>query len=406
MKGSIRERSPGRWAIILEQRDPSSSKRKRKWHSFRGTRREAQIECARLITEIEAGGYVEASRLTLGQWIDQWIEAGAPGRRRKKVSQRSLERYGQLLRTHVKPVLGNLLVQKLRAPAIDTLYANMAEAKLIAPRTQHHVHTVFGACLATAHRKGLISVNPMVRVEQVPAPESFDPDEGTDQIGEGLSELELAALIAGFKSSSSLFVIVALATASGARRNELLALRWIDLDAVKKTLRIERALEQTKKFGIRIKPPKTKRGFRTIDLDDGMIGVLLKEKERHQRLCAGIPGGAEVDLSLIRLPHEALMFPAISVSFTAPRHPRNFSRDFAEQAKLLGFAKTRFHDLRGIHSTALLDAGIPVHTVAQRIGDDPAILLRNYTKRKRSNQANERLSDTLAGLATGFLGAG
>jgi integrase len=135
----------------------------------------------RLITEIEAGGYVETSKLTLGQWVDQWIEAGAPGRRRKKVSQRSLERYGQLLRTHVKPVLGNRLLQKPRAPEIDTLYANMAEAKLIAPRTQHHVHTVFGACLATAHRKGLISANPMVRVEQVPAPEDFDPDEETDE---------------------------------------------------------------------------------------------------------------------------------------------------------------------------------------------------------------------------------
>jgi integrase len=403
MKGSIRERSPGRWAIILD--DPNSKARKRKWHSFRGTKREAQIECARLITEIEAGGYVEASKMTLGQWIDQWIEAGAPGRRRKKVSQRSLERYGQLLRTHVKPVLGNLLLQKLRAPEIDTLYANMAEAKLIAPRTQHHVHTVLSSCLATAHRKGLISANPMLKVEQVPAPDNFDPDEETDDIGEGLSELELAALIAGFRSSSSLFAIVALAAASGARRNELLALRWTDLDADKKTLRIERALEQTKKFGIRIKAPKTKRGLRTIDLDDGTIAILLKEKERHQRLHAGVPGGAEVDLSLIRLCHDALMFPAISVSFTTPRHPRNFSRNFAEQANLLGFGKTRFHDLRGIHSTALLDAGIAVHTVAQRIGDDPATLLRNYTKRKRSMQASEKLSHTLAGLAAGFLGA-
>jgi integrase len=311
-----------------------------------------------------------------------------------------------LLRTHVKPVLGNLLLQKLRAPEVDRLYAGMAEAKLIAPRTQHHVHTVLGSCLATAHRKGLIAANPMVRVEQVPAPDHFDPDEEAVEIGEGLSEAELATLVAGFRPSTSLFAIVALAAATGARRNELLALRWTDLDAAKRTLRIERALEQTKKFGIRIKPPKTKRGFRTVDLDDGMMGVLLKEKERHQRLCAGIPDGAEVDLSLIRLPHDALMFPALSVSFTAPRHPRNFSRDFAEQAKRLGFGNTRFHDLRGIHSTALLDAGIPVHTVAQRIGDDPAVLLRNYTKRQRSKQADERLSDTIAGLAAGFLGAG
>jgi integrase len=139
-------------------------------------------------------------------------------------------------------VLGNLLLQKLRATAIDTLYVNMAQAKEISPRTQHHVHTVLGDCLATAHRKGLIPANPMVRVEQVPAPEVFDPDEKTDEIGEGLSEPELATLIAGFKSSSSLFAIVALAAASGARRNELLALRWTDLDVAKKTLRIERAL--------------------------------------------------------------------------------------------------------------------------------------------------------------------
>jgi integrase len=70
-----------------------------------------------------------------------------------------------------------------------------------------------------------------------------------------------------------------------------------------------------------------------------------------------------------------------------------------------GFGRTRFHDLRGIHSTALLDAGIPVHTVAQRIGDDPATLLRNYTKRKRSKKADKNLSDGIAGLAIGFLGS-
>jgi len=43
--------------------------------------------------------------------------------------------------------------------------------------------------------------------------------------------------------------------------------------------------------------------------------------------------------------------------------------------------------------TALLDAGIPVHTVAQRIGDDPAVLLRDYAKRKRSLEADKKLRD-------------
>src|SRR3954452_22100114 len=107
MKGHIRERSPGHWAIILDQRDPATGKRRRKWHTLKGTKREARIECSRLVTALTGGSYVETSRLTVGDWITQWLEAGAPGRRRKKVSERTLERYGQLLRTHVVPALGS-----------------------------------------------------------------------------------------------------------------------------------------------------------------------------------------------------------------------------------------------------------------------------------------------------------
>ena len=55
MKGHIRERSPGRWAIVIEVRDPTTGKRKRRWHSFTGNKRQAQIECSRLITEVRGG---------------------------------------------------------------------------------------------------------------------------------------------------------------------------------------------------------------------------------------------------------------------------------------------------------------------------------------------------------------
>jgi integrase len=65
--------------------------------------------------------------------------------------------------------------------------------------------------------------------------------------------------------------------------------------------RIERAWEQTKKFGLRLKPPKTKRGLRTISLDDGTIKTLLAEGARHQASMRAFPTGADVDLSLFRL---------------------------------------------------------------------------------------------------------
>jgi integrase len=298
----------------------------------------------------------------------------------------------------------------LQATEIDKLYSDMAGAATISNRTQHHVHVVLGACLGTATRKGLLVVNPMVRVEQIPAPDHFNPDnDEPDDIAEGLTEAELAKLVAGFKFST-IFPIVVLAAATGARRNELLALRWTDLNTEKKTLRIERAWEPTKKFGLRLKPPKTARGLRTIDLDDATVAILLSLRETHQRLSAGIPDGVDVDLSLIRLPATALIFPnppepGEDFSFTTPRIPHSVSQAFARKASSLGLGSTRFHDLRGIHSTALLDAGIPVHTVAQRIGDDPATLLRNYAKRKRSKSADKNLSDAIAGLAAGFLGS-
>jgi integrase len=217
------------------------------------------------------------------------------------------------------------------------------------------------------------------------------------QLGSQFRNLRRGRIVLFKGAAIRLLLHVVLAAGTGMRRNELLALRWTDLDTEKKTLRIERAWEQTKKYGLRLKPPKTRRGLRTIGIDDALIALLLKEKERHQRIKASIPDGVVVDLSLMKLPASALMFPAVpetgeDFDFAKPRNPRNFSKEFARRADWLreharklslpSFGKTRFHDLRGIHSTALLDAGIPVHTVAQRIGDDPAVLLRTGLERR------------------------
>src|ERR1700682_615021 len=95
LPGSIVNRPKGsdRWSIILEQRDAVTGKRKQKWHSFKG--------------------------------------------KKKKVGQRTLERYEELLRVHVKPKLGARSLQKLQASEIDGLY-NELENKM-APMTMHHV---------------------------------------------------------------------------------------------------------------------------------------------------------------------------------------------------------------------------------------------------------------------------
>ena len=108
-------------------------------------------------------------------------------------------------------------------------------------------------------------------------------------------------------------------------------------------------------------------------------GVDCVETSRTlQRLIAN-PDGADVDLSPVRLPAGALMFPAApsaeeGFSFRTPRNHAISARRSHAALGVLGFGKPVSMTFG---ATALLDAGIPVHTVAQRIGDDPAVLLRN-----------------------------
>lgn len=400
--GSIDQRGPD----IFRLRYRVSGRRFTK--TFRGTLTDARKELRRLLRDGDTGDHVDPSKLTVGGWIDQWIAAGAPGRRKKKVGQRTLERYEELLRIHVKPRLGARPLQKLQATEIDALYKELDEReddegeREIAPMTLHHVHTVFNSSLSTAERKGLIRANPMNRVEQVPSG-------GESDHGLALEEHDLATLVSGFKQrpgsnrEETMYAPVAVDAATGARRNELLAFRWTDLNIEQKTLRVERALEVTKKYGVRFKPPKTKRGLRTIALDEGSVAILRGERDKLLRMKAGIPQGVDVDLSLVRLADDALIFPEPG-TLDLPRNPRNFSKEFSRRAKSLGFAGFTFHHLRGTHATLLLDRGVPVHVVAERIGDDPAVLLRNYAKRKRQKQANTDFSAQISALAAGFLG--
>ena len=234
------------------------------------------------------------------------------------------------------------------------------------------------------------------------------PKPGDSKPGIALDETDLAKLVNGFKATP-LFVIVALTASTGMRRNEVLALRWSDLDVENKTLRIERAWEPTKKNGMTLKPPKTARRLRTIDLDDGVIALLLQEKQRHQRIMAGVPDAADVSLSLVKLPVDALMFPAVPApgrdfDFARPRDPWGVSKAFRNRAKKLGFAGFTFHNLRHTHSTMLLDKGMPVHQVAARIGDDPAVLLRVYAK--LTKRKNSQMSEVVNALGTLILGPG
>src|SRR4051812_8152942 len=96
--GHIKERSPGHFAIRLDVRDPETGKRKRKWHSFRGTKRQAQDECARLITEMRGGVYLEPSKTTFGEYLERWLSHV-----QMQIAPRTHERYCEIARKNIAP---------------------------------------------------------------------------------------------------------------------------------------------------------------------------------------------------------------------------------------------------------------------------------------------------------------
>jgi integrase len=254
------------------------------------------------------------------------------------------------------------------------------------------LHTILKACLASAVKKKLRADNPVADAEK-PAGETA----ANEVI---LDEEQLGRLVKGFEGQT-LYPIVATAAFTGMRRNEMLALRWTDIDLDAGEITVSRNVEDTKKFGRRIISPKSKRGFRTFQIEASLVKLLRKEKDRALRIVAGIPDGVEVDLSLIRLPDDALVFPAIGTDLTAIRSPDSVTTSFIDHARRLGFDGVSIHDLRASHETALLDKGVPVHVVAKRCGHDPATLLRAYAR--RTKKADAAAANAIGTLMEGVL---
>jgi integrase len=368
---------------------------KRHSEMFSGNQQQAEARLRVLLGAADKGEHVAPDRQTVKGWIEHWLKIGAPGRRRNEVSGRTLERYSQLLHTHIlteKVGLGECRLQKLTASQISERYAAIGGS--ISPRTLRHVHVVFSAALSAAVRAGILSTSPMERLLKKPKADEADH-------GIALDEAQLKKLVEGFRGSA-LFLIVAVAAYTGMRRNEILALRWCDVDIPEKILHVRRAIEQLKgKGNNRFKAPKTARGIRDVVIDDGLAHMLRAEREKFLRLKAGITeDGPPVDLSLLKMPKDALIFPSFAgprSDFSRPRDPRAVTRGFTKLAAKLGHPDLRFHDLRGSHGTQLLRRGVSVDVVARRLGHDPYTLLKSYAKATETD--NERIAKELAGMS-------
>ena len=77
-----------------------------------------------------------------------------------------------------------------------------------------------------------------------------------------------------------------MALGTGLRRGELLALRWQDVELDTAVLRVEQAVEQTKRGGIVMKAPKTRHGRRAVSLAPATVAVLREHWKAQQETAA------------------------------------------------------------------------------------------------------------------------
>ncbi|MBR0760750.1 tyrosine-type recombinase/integrase [Bradyrhizobium japonicum] len=346
MKGSIRERSAGHWAIILDQRDPATGSRKRKWHSFKGTKRQAQIECARLISAMKDGSYIEPSKLTVAQFLDRWLDHV-----KSQVTPKSHERYSGLVKKNIVPALGAMILTKVRPVHIGEAYsAALKDGRKdgrsggLAPRTVGHMHRVLKQALSQAVKWELLARNPADAVD--PPKVEWKPVATYD-----LSE---TAQILEAIRGKPIFMPALLAVMCGLRRGEICALRWRNVDLDGAQFSIVESVEQTK-AGLRFKSPKSGKG-RKVALPPTVVDELRTHRARLAEDLLKL-GKRISDEDFVVCHPDGSMLPPIHVS-----------QQWGFAIAKTGLAKLRFHDLRHAHATHLLAMGVHPKVASERLG--------------------------------------
>jgi integrase len=339
-RGSIRRRGKTSWEVKFDDgRDSATGRRQTKYVTVKGKRQDAERELTRLIAARNNGTSIDPDNITVGEWLAQWL-ADPVG-----LAPRSILRYQQYLNCQVQPHIGAVRLQHLRPAHLIKWYADLRAVGL-APATISAARSFLFHGVERALAAEVVSRNVVRAAKPPPAPREPITVPKADQIA------ALQAALAGHW----LEPLATLALQTGARRNEILALRWSDLNLVAGIMSITRSMERTPGV-LRFKAPKTRSSFRTLSLSADAVAMLKAHRIRQleERLAHGL--GRPGDDALI---------------FTRPDGSPMMDNELSRQWKIFleahGLPPIRFHSLRHLHASALLGANIPVTMIAKRLG--------------------------------------
>lgn len=275
MAGQIIKRGEKTWLVrIFTGRDGNGTRRYLN-KTVKGNKKDAEAYLSKTITAISTDTFVEPSRLTVGEYLDKWLDSVA----RVRVRARTFASYTQVLERYALPTLGGKKLSSLRPLEIQSLYTEMQRRGLSA-KTVRYVHSTLHSALKQAVNWGMLSRNPAEAVEL--------PRRNRKEM-QALSPDEAARfLVATAEDRWHALFVVALFT--GMRPSEYLGLKWSDVDLQKGTVTVQRSLVETGKgCPMQIDETKTAHSRRSIPLPPSVIRTLIthRSKQNEERLAAG-----------------------------------------------------------------------------------------------------------------------
>jgi integrase len=343
---------PDCWSIILDLcPKPAGKVLKQKWITFHGTKQEAKKRLRELLGEADRGEFVEPSKMTVGEWLDEWVEKAVKPRR----CERTYKLYKIAIRLHLKPRLGAIPLQQLKPVDVERYHAELG---LSSSTSQLH-HVVLSSALKLAVRDGLVRRNAAALATSRPAPHP---------VRESLAwtaEEARSVLKAAKERGEQTAAFIAIALDSGARRSELQGLLWADVDLQTGALRIERQLMKgglkTPVFG----PTKTRKA-RALDLSSDTIALLREHKRKQSELkLANRPRYQDHGLVFAQAwEHQNSHRAALG----APLNNSALETMLARLVVAAGVRRITLHGLRHTSATLLLAAGVQPHVVQRRLG--------------------------------------
>ena len=347
MQGFMRQRG-STWELrVYAGLDPVTRKKRYVSKTVRGGKREAQRALTALVAEADRG-VLARTNATAGELLERWFEQASGD-----FSPKTIRETRGVLDRYLLPAFAPITLSKLRPDHLDAFYRGLRDGsrnhgRPLAPATIRRVHGILRRALSQGVRWGWIPTNPAAAASppRVPVADIKPP-----------APADVARLFNAARGAEpELATFIILAAATGARRSELLAIRWSDIDLAAGIVRISRGIVMGPD-GLVEKDTKTHQA-RSVALDATTLAVIHQHRDRmteRATLCA------------FELPADAHVF-SNAIDGSQPWFPDSVSRAFGRLCKRTGVEGARLHDLRHYVATRLLVSGVDVRTVAGRLG--------------------------------------